>query len=98
MKLYIITVIYSKDEVNINGIRTVGIYTSLEKAKNVVVNNHLDIWEHCYNYACIEVVNSNELYPIPEKQIFYKYRKENMKYIQCNEDMFTNIGPISLVG
>ncbi len=84
--IYLITV-FSKCEpderwgYNIGSSRTVGFRHSLEDAMETVETNICDIWERCYDYACIEEIEPY-LYPIVENRWFYEYDAGKDRYEQ----------------
>lgn len=84
--IYLITV-FSKCEpderygYNLGSTRTVGFRHSFEDAAETVETNMCDIWEYCYDYACIEEVDPC-LYPTAENKWFYEYDRGKDRYIE----------------
>lgn len=101
--IYLITV-FSKlkpDErygMSLGCTRSVGWRPTLEMAVETVETNMCDIWETCYNYACIEQLDYG-LYPWAEERWFYKYNRETGKYEEIDEPYFCKgHGPIGGIG
>lgn len=101
--IYLITV-FDKCEpddrwgANIGGTRSVGFRYSFELAEEVVRTNMCDIWEYCYDYACIEELTC-ELYPYPHKRWFYKYNREINGYVNIDEpELLKHYVPIGGIG
>ena len=88
-KIYLITV-FSKCEpdkrwgCNLGSTRSVGFRYSFELAEETVKTNMCDIWEYCYDYACIEELGC-KLYPLADERWFYKYNQENGRYEEIDE-------------
>lgn len=57
----------------------VGYYRSFKDAEKAVTTNSCDIWETCYEYACIEEVEEG-LYPSCINRWFYKYNIKDDTY------------------
>lgn len=95
MNLYVITVIKEQDNMIVDH-RTVGIFTNLNRAEASIKNNHMDIWEAYYNYACVETINSDEIYSLPEEQKFFKFNIDKMMYESCDNRF--DICPVSDIG
>ena len=71
---------------------------TFELAEEVVKTNMCDIWETCYNYACIEEI-SQMLYPHCESIHYYKYNKdidgyEKIEAPKLLKDQYLPIGGI----
>jgi hypothetical protein len=79
-------------------IRTVGYRDTLKAAQDVVKYNMCDIYEYCYNYACIEEIGP-EIYPEVRNRWFYKFNRETDCYepidtpdYLCQYENFVGIG------
>lgn len=101
--IYLITV-FTKCEpdgrwgYNIGSSRSVGWRPTFEMADETVKNNLCDIWEYCYNYACIEKLDYG-LYPVAESKWYYKFNPETGKYEEMEEPVILkNRGPIGGIG
>ena len=57
---------------------------SMEEAEEIVKANIGDIWEGCYDYACIEEIEEG-LYPIGIERKFYKYNRDINQYEEIPE-------------
>lgn len=78
--------------------RSVGFRYTLEEAEEVVRKNMCDIWEHCYQYACIEEL-SCELYPDARERWFYEYNHEIDGYVAIDEPaVLKHYAPIGGIG
>lgn len=78
--------------------RSVGFRYSFELAEEVVKTNMCDIWEYCYDYACVEEL-APCLYPDAERRWFYKYNREINGYEPIEEpDFMHHHGPIGGIG
>ena len=78
--------------------RSVGFRYSFELAEEVVKTNMCDIWEFCYEYACIEELQPC-LYPDAVKRWFYKYNERIDGYEEIDEPVFLkHHGPIGGIG
>ena len=77
--------------------RSVGFRPTFEMAEEVVKTNMCDIWEYCYDYACIEEIGC-ELYPEFKKRWYYKYNDNTGGYEEIEEPeclkYYCNIGEI----
>lgn len=100
--IYLITVFDKCDPderwgVNLGDRRSVGFRYSFELAEEVVKTNMCDIWETCYDYACIEELGC-ELYPFYQNRWIYKYNREINGYEEIDEPVilkgYSNIGEI----
>lgn len=101
--IYLITV-FSKCEpeerwgFNIGSTRSVGFRWTLKDAVETVETNMCDIWEYCYDYACIEELN-DALYPWAEERWFYKFNRETGRYEEIDEPaILKGHGPIGGIG
>ena len=65
--------------VQVGSSRTPGWYSTFEEAERTVLENACDIWETCFNYACIEKYHEG-LYGIAEEMGWYKYDPESRGY------------------
>jgi hypothetical protein len=75
--------------------RCVGFFFDLESAKNSVIRNDLDIYEHQYNVVVIEKSYEGFFnYGEPESDCWYKFNKQTEKYEKIEKpDCFkTSIG------
>lgn len=101
--IYLITVFDKIEEdkrwgFNLGSTRSVGFRWTLEDAVEVVEKNMCDIWEYCYDYACIEQLNG-ALYPWAEERWFYKFNREKDGYEEIDEPWFMKgHGPIGGIG
>lgn len=91
-KIYLITVFDKLEpderwEYKLGSTRSVGFRYSFELAEEVVKTNMCDIWEFCYDYACIEELGC-ELYPFAENRWFYKYNRDIDGYEPIEEPEF----------
>lgn len=78
--------------------RSVGWRPTFEMAEKAVKTNMCDIWETCYDYACIEELGYG-LYPDPKETWFYKFNVETGCYEEIEEPVFLkNRGPIGGIG
>ena len=59
--------------------RSPGFYYSFEEAETSIINNNCDLWETCYDYACISEIYPG-LYNVDEKEQLYKYNIKTNKY------------------
>lgn len=59
--------------------KTAGYFTSLDDAKTALLHNSTDLWETCYDYACIEKVEEGLECP-GELVGWYKYDREKNGY------------------
>lgn len=66
--------------------RSVGYYEKLEDAKNIVINNVYDLCETIYEYALIERIKSDCIYPIVISQELYKVT--NMTKIEGKKEVY----------
>ena len=83
---------------NLGSTRSVGYRNSFELAEEVVKTNVCDIWEYCYDYACIEELGC-ELYPFAQRRWFYKYNREIDGYEPIEEpEYLKRYGPIGGIG
>ena len=69
---------------NLGDTRSVGWRPTLELAVETVETNMCDIWEYCYDYACIEELDYG-LYPISRERWFYKYNQKTGRYEEIDE-------------
>lgn len=53
--------------------RTVAVCNSYEEAARIIEDNIDDIWERSYDFACIEQIKLNEVYPFIITQNLFKY-------------------------
>ena len=78
--------------------RSVGFRHSFEWAEEVVKTNMCDIWEYCYDYACIEELGP-ELYPYHQSRKFYKYNRTINGYEEIEEpECLSGYIPIGGIG
>lgn len=78
--------------------RSVGFRYTFEDAEKIVRNNMCDIWETCYNYACIEELGT-ELYPFYQSRKFYKYDRDINGYKPIDEpECLKCVVPIGGIG
>lgn len=101
-KIYLITV-FDKCEpdarwdYDLGCTRSVGWRPTFEMAEDTVKNNVCDIWEYCYDYACIEELDYG-LYPFAEERWFYKFNRDTGHYEEIDEPVILkgrgNIGGI----
>ena len=78
--------------------RSVGFRYSFESAEEVVKTNMCDIWEYCYDYACIEELGC-ELYPFYQSRKFYKYNADIDGYEEIEEpEYLKRVVPIGGIG
>lgn len=102
-KIYLITVMdkLEHDErwgYKLGDTRSVGFRYTFELAEEVVKTNMCDIWEYCYDYACIEEL-ACELYPDAHHRWFYKFNEEKKVYEEIEEPWFIkHHGPIGGIG
>jgi hypothetical protein len=83
---------------NIGDTRSVGWRPTFEMAEDTVKDNMCDIWECCYDYACIEQLNHG-LYPWPDERWFYKFNKNTGHYEEIDEPaILKDHGPIGGIG
>lgn len=66
--------------------RIVAICNSYDEAVDIVRNNICDIWEMAYDFACIEELELNEIYPCVSKHYLFKFNKEDGKYYVINKE------------
>lgn len=59
--------------------RSPGFYYTFEDAEDSVINNVCDIWETCYNYAQITIMEPG-MYGYNGENWYYKYNRESGKY------------------
>ena len=102
-RIYLITVFEKCEPIeawgyDLGDARSVGWRPTLEMAVNTVTSNMCDIWEYCYDYACIEELDYG-LYPFPENRWFYKYNVGKGIYEEIDEPaLLKNRGPIGGIG
>lgn len=83
---------------NLGDTRSVGWRPTLEMAVETVETNMCDIWECCYNYACIEELD-HSLYPCANNRWFYKYNRETGRYVEIDDPVILkDRGPIGGIG
>ena len=83
---------------DIGDTRSVGWRPTFEMAEEAVKTNMCDIWETCYDYACIEELN-HALYPWADNRWFYKFNRKTGEYEEMDEPVFLkNHGPIGGIG
>lgn len=83
---------------NLGCTRSVGWRPTLEMAVEAVETNMCDIWETCYDYACIEELN-HSLYPWADSRWFYKYNRKTGRYEEIDEPVILkDRGPIGGIG
>lgn len=83
---------------NLGCTRSVGFRYSFELAEEVVKTNMCDIWEYCYDYACIEELGC-ELYPFCQSRKLYKYNKDINGYEEIQEpECLKHIGNVGGIG
>ena len=103
-KIYLITV-FTKCEPDkepwnytLGSTRSVGWRPTFEMAEETVKNNVCDIWEYCYDYACIEELDYG-LYPFAEERWFYKFNRKTGHYEEIDEPaILRGHGPIGGIG
>jgi hypothetical protein len=72
--------------------------TSFTQADGIVSSNICDLWETCYEYACIEKIGFG-LYPFPRERWLYKYNQNTEQYERIDEPPFLkNYVPIGGIG
>jgi len=72
--------------------RTIGYFKFLEDAQHIVINNECDICETIYDYAIIEKIESDRLYPEVIFQELYKVK--NITKIENSKEVY-NIDGLS---
>ena len=83
---------------NLGSTRSVGWRPSLEMAVKTVETNMCDIWECCYDYACIEELDYG-LYPFATERWFYKFNQKTGRYEEIDEPVILKgRGPIGGIG
>jgi hypothetical protein len=83
---------------NLGATRSVGFRWTLEDAMETVEMNMCDIWEYCYDYACIEELNC-ALYPYAEERWFYEFDRGTGRYHEIDEPaILKGHGPIGGIG
>lgn len=83
---------------NLGDTRSVGWRPTFEMAEETVKTNMCDIWEFCYDYACIEEIDYG-LYPWANNRWFYKYNRQTGYYEEIDEPVILkNRGPIGGIG
>jgi len=63
--------------------RTVGVMTTLDKAKEIVEGNKGDIFEFYYSFAVIEEIVSDVMYPLAKSKHWYKWNDSLRGYEAC---------------
>lgn len=104
-KIYLITVFENLEneeqwDFSLGCRRSVGFVFDFETAENIVQSNMCDIWETCYDYACIEELPCG-LYPIARsgERTFYQYNQETNGYEQIEEPTFMRMkSPVGRIG
>lgn len=89
MKLYAVVTIYE----NTFDDRCVGVFSTLEIARDIVERNALDIYERSYKYAVIEEKEIDHLYPHGGEQYWYEWQgdPDTGKYVSCERpDKYKN--------
>lgn len=66
--------------------RIVAICDTYNEAIDIVEYNIGDIWETVYDFACIEELELNEIYPCASKHYLFKFNKEDGKYYVINKE------------
>lgn len=61
-----------------------GFYFDRQQALQTIHNNVTDLWETCYNYAVLEEYYEG-VAPLCESRQFFKYNREQDKYIEIEE-------------
>jgi hypothetical protein len=82
MKLYTVTTIRETPAIGRTGkeymktdTRCVGVFSSLEKAKEIVEENIGDVFEYCYTWAVIEIIAVDYLYGgFDREEYWYKWQ------------------------
>lgn len=78
--------------------RSVGWRPTFEMAEKTVKTNMCDIWETCYDYACIEELDYS-LYPWANERWFYKFNTKTGCYEEIDEPvLLKDRGPIGGIG
>ena len=62
--------------------RSVGFYSSVEKAKEAIEENRCDIFESFYEYAVVEAVEEG-LHPKTTEEAWYKWDHGKGRYVAC---------------
>src|SRR3954465_11454148 len=75
-----------------SGDRNVALCTTLERAKEIVETNELDIFEGDYIYAVIEDVYADCMYGgVDRQQWWYRWNTATTNYLPCETpEMFQN--------
>lgn len=82
MRLYSVTTVREEKAVNVNGReymttrpRCVGVFSTLEKAKEIIEENIGDIFEYWNPWAVIEVIHVDSLYGgFDRKEYWYEWK------------------------
>ena len=77
-RLYTVTTI--APSARYGGTRTPGIFTSFERAREVVEGNLGDIWEHSYMLAVIEALHPDRLYSMLDEVYWYRWDGSEKRY------------------
>jgi hypothetical protein len=100
--IFLITVFekIDKDEFGFTDLgskRTVAFRHSFKDAERIVLNNTCDIWETCYDYACIEELDT-DVYPMALSKKLYKINKHKRIYEPIDSKLTDNIYNICEIG
>lgn len=68
--------------------RIVAICDTYDEATDIVGHNIGDIWETVYDFACIEKIELNEIYPCTESIYIFKFDQEERKYYTIDEEAY----------
>lgn len=74
---------YLFDIANFGSTRTWGWYSKYEDALEALTNNITDMWEYCYDYACIEGVAEGVIAK-NTKMEWFKFNEKTDKYEPFN--------------
>lgn len=91
--MYFITVVSKpRDDMDFPNTRTVGIFQFLYMAFDAVETNSCDIWEHAYDYAVIQELEVNSIYPDVILEMWFEFDILSQKYHQTKKpERFKNI-------
>ena len=77
---WFITAISKKDSKQID-YRCFGFYNTRDEAEKAVRMNHMNMWEHYYNYIVIEYIECG-IHPTVEVESWWKWMEENGRWEQ----------------
>ena len=72
---------------NYGSTRIVGFYTKFSDADRAIRKNICDVWETCYNYACIEKVSEGVYHP-GTLMGWYKFNTKKEEYEPIETPLF----------